>query len=313
MSELELLDRILASTSLASDVFFVGEPCGEWRMNTSGSGHAAFHLVLRGSPWIHLPGRAESRRQLHEGDFVFFPRDAAHVLTNSELVPAHTDTAMEAIRPVGTTDEQTALICGKLELEPYAQRFLLAPLPDTIVMPGIGEGIPKIVAAVVSIMWEEVRGQDRPLSVTLNKLADVLVAQVLRFAVSHGLVSSGAFAGLADPHLRRAVLELIRAPEQAWSVESLAQRALLSRSAFAERFQSVVGRTPLDFLRDWRMQMAVGLLRNGRSVAEVALASGYDSEASFAKAFKRVIGVGPGAARSRRSGSGPHAGIGGGT
>lgn len=299
MSELELLDRVLASTSLASDVFFVGEPCGEWRLNTSGSGYAAFHLVLRGSPWIHLPGRAEARRRLRGGDFAFFPRDAAHVLTNSEQAPVHSDTVMEAVRPVGATEGETALICGKLRLEPYAQRFLLAPLPEVVVMPNTDANTPKIVSGVVSLMWGEVRGQDRPLSVTLNKLADVLVAQVLRFAVSRGLLSSGAFAGLADPHLRRAVLELIRAPERAWSVESLAQKALLSRSAFAERFQSVVGRTPLDFLRDWRMQLAVGLLRNGRTVADVALATGYDTEASFAKAFKRVIGVGPGAVRPR--------------
>jgi AraC-like DNA-binding protein len=299
MSELELLDRVLASGSLASDVYFAGEPCGDWRLNTSGSGHAAFHLVLRGSPWIHLPGDAGSRRQLHSGDFAFFARDVSHVLTNSEHAPAATDTLIESVRPVGATDEETALICGKLRLEQHAQRFLLAPLPDVVVMPGSGEGTPKIVSGIVSIMWEEVRGQDKPLSVTLNKLADVLVAQVLRFTVSKRLVSSGAFAGLADRHLGRALLELIRAPEQAWTVEWLAQKAHMSRSAFASRFQSVVGRTPLDFLRDWRMQLAVGLLRSGRPVADVALATGYDSEASFAKAFKRVIGVGPGAMRFR--------------
>jgi len=298
MSELELLDRSLASSSLASDVFFAGEPCGDWRMNTSGSGHAAFHLVLRGSCWIHLSNRAELPRQLRSGDFVFFPRDTAHVLTASEHAPLDKDTAVEAVRPVGATDDQTALLCGKLLLEPYAQRFLLAPLPDVVVMPAGGEGAPKIVPAIASIMWEELHCNDRPLSVTLNQLADVLVVQVIRFAVSQGLVTSGVFAALADPHLRRAVLELVRAPEQAWSVELLAQKALMSRSAFASRFQAIAGRTPLNFLRDWRMQLALGLLRNGRSVAEVAAATGYDTEASFAKAFKRTIGIGPGAARS---------------
>src|SRR5260370_7039601 len=99
MSELELLDRVLASTSLASDVYFAGEPCGDWRLNTSGSGHAAFHLVLRGSPWIHLPGDAGSRRQLHSGDFAFFARDVSHVLSNSEHPPAPTDTFLQSVRP----------------------------------------------------------------------------------------------------------------------------------------------------------------------------------------------------------------------
>lgn len=143
---------------------------------------------------------------------------------------------------------------------------------------------------------------------TLNKLADVLVAQVLRFAVTAGLLSSGLFAGLADPQLRRATLELIRTPEHPWSVASLAQKALMSRSAFAARFQAVVGRTPLDLLREWRMQVAVGLLRSGRTVADVAITTGYDTEASFAKAFKRVTGMGPGALRRGRDRPANHAG-----
>src|SRR5260370_24067344 len=208
MSELELLDRVLASTSRGGDVYFGGELCGDWRVNASGSGHGAFDLVLRGSPWIHLPGDAGSRRQLHSGDFAFFARDLSHVLTNSEHALAATDTLMESVRPVGATDEETALICGKLTLEEHAQRFLLAPLPDMVVMPGRGEGTPKIVSGIVSIMWEEVRGQDQPLSVTLNKLADVLVAQVLRFTVSKRLVSSGALPGLAIRPLGRAMLEV---------------------------------------------------------------------------------------------------------
>jgi len=299
MSELEFLDRTLSATSLASEVFFAGEPCGDWRVNTVGMGDAAFHLVLKGSPWMHLPDQSHAPQQLRAGDFAFFPRNASHVLTDSAEAPQLTSNHVEIVRPIGSTDDQTALICGKLRLEPYVKRFLLAPLPDVIVMPGSGDGVPTIVPAIVSSMWEEVRANDKPLTMTLNKLADVLVAQVLRFAVTRGLVSSGVFAGLADAHLRRAMLEVIRSPEQDWSVESLAQKALMSRSAFAQRFQAVVGRTPLDFVRDWRMQQAMTLLRNGRSVADVAVATGYNSEASFAKAFKRVIGVGPGAVRAR--------------
>lgn len=298
MPNVELLDQILSSTSLASEVYFVGEPCGEWRLNSSGSGHAAFHLVLSGSPWIHFPDRPELRRQLRSGDFAFFPQDVPHVLTNSEQPPLETSTLLTASQAIGDNPGQTALICGKLKLEQYTQRFLLAPLPTMVIMSGDDEQTPTIVPAIVSLMWQQVRGQDKPLLVTLNKLSEVLIAQVLRFAVGKSLVSSGVFAGLADPQLRRALVEILRAPADPWSVDLLAQKALMSRSSFASRFQSIVGRTPLDLLRDWRMQLAVGLLRTGRSVAEVAAATGYDSEASFAKAFKRVIGVGPGAARS---------------
>jgi AraC-like DNA-binding protein len=298
-SELEFLDRALASTPLASDVFFAGEPCGEWRMNTHGTGDAAFHLVLKGSPWLHMTGQPAARRPLQAGDFAFFPRNASHVVAESAAVPDLVDTTVGNVHPVGSTAEGVALICGRLKLERYTQKFLLAPLPEVVVMPSKGAGVSTIVPAIVSSMWGEVRGNDRPLSMTLNKLADVLVAQVLRFAVVRGLVSSGIFAALSDAHLRRAVLELLRAPEIDWTVEALARKALMSRSAFAARFLSVVGRTPLEFVRDWRMQQATNLLRVGRSVADVAVATGYTSEASFAKAFKRVIGIGPGAVRAR--------------
>src|SRR5260370_38202203 len=110
MSELELLDRVLASTSLASDVYFAGEPCGDWRLNASGSGHAAFHLVLRGSPWIHLPGDAGSRRQLSSGDFGLFAGDLSHVLTNTVHAQTAALTLMESDRPVAAPGKDTAVI-----------------------------------------------------------------------------------------------------------------------------------------------------------------------------------------------------------
>jgi AraC-like DNA-binding protein len=146
-------------------------------------------------------------------------------------------------------------------------------------------------------MWQEVLENPRPLAITLSRLADVLVAQVLRFSISSGLVAGGVFAGLADTQLGRAILAMLREPQRPWTVESLASAAAMSRSAFAARFLEIVRQTPQEFLRDWRMQLAMQMLRKGRSVAEAAEASGYESEASFAKAFKRVTGVGPGAVR----------------
>ncbi|HSN71469.1 MAG TPA: AraC family transcriptional regulator [Steroidobacteraceae bacterium] len=256
-------------------------------------------MVLKGHPWLHLPGQPALRRQLHAGDLAFFARNASHVLTESPEVPERFDTVVGSVMAVGAIEEQTALICGTLKLEPYTQRVLLAPLPEVVVMASDADGVPPIVPAVVSSMWTEVRGTVQPLSMTLNRLADVLIAQVLRYVVTQRLATSGIFAALADGHLRRAMLEMIRSPQQEWTVESLARRALMSRSAFAARFQTIVRRTPLEFVREWRMQHAMTLLRAGRSVADVAVASGYQSEASFAKAFKRIVGVGPGAVRSR--------------
>ncbi len=299
LDDLELLDRVLASTPIASSIFFAGEPCGDWRMSNSDSPRtgAVFHLVLRGSPWMHDPGGLNRPRQLQAGDFIFLPRDAEHVLTGSSTPPPAANTRIEAVRTAEEDSSHIVLICGKVVLEPHAQRFLLAPLPDIVVMSADDAAVPAIVPAIISIMWDQVRSNDHPLSVTMNKLADVLIAQVLRFVVGKRLVSSGAFAGLADAHLRRGLVAVIDVPVQAWSVETLAGRASMSRSAFAARFLSIVGTSPLDFIREWRMRLAIGKLIGGSSVAAVAASVGYESEASFAKAFKRVIGTGPGAIR----------------
>ncbi len=204
---------------------------------------------------------------------------------------------VESVVSAGDPAAQTVVVCGKVLLEPYAQRFLLAPLPELVVLPTGDPEVPSIAPAIVTTMWQEVRSPLPALSATLNKLADVLIVQVLRYAVRKGLVGSGVFAGLADAQLRRALIEIIDRPGEHWSVDALAHAAAMSRSTFATRFQEIVGTSPLQFIREWRMRRAQMLLREGKSVAAVAALVGYDSEVAFAKTFKRVMGVGPGATR----------------
>ncbi len=299
MDESELLNRVLASTSMTSDVFFAGAPCGEWRMSnadSAGTG-ATFHLVLEGEAWMHLQDDATGPRRLARGDFAFLPRNALHVLTYGEQAPEVLDTHIESVAAAADSAGRTVVVCGKLLLEADAQRFLLAPLPEIVVLPTADRNAPSIASAIVTTMWHEVRGPAPALSVTLNKLADVLVVEVMRHAVRRNLVASGVFAGLADAQLRRALVEVLRQAERPWTVDGLAGMAAMSRSTFATRFQEVVGTSPLQFIREWRMRRAQMLLREGRSVAAVSALVGYDSEVAFAKAFKRVIGVGPGAIR----------------
>jgi AraC-like DNA-binding protein len=246
---------------------------------------------------MHLCGDASAPRRLGRGDIAFLPRNALHVLTEDARPPAAVETHIDSVRPAVEAAGQPVIVCGKLQLDADAQRFLLAPLPELVVLPTADPAAPSFAGTIVTTMWQQVQGPAPALSVTLNKLADVLVVEILRDAVRRKLVATGVFAGLADPQLRRALIEVLRKPEQAWSVDALAAAAAMSRSTFATRFQQVVGSSPLQFLREWRMRRAQMLLREGRSVAAVAAQVGYESEVAFAKAFKRVIGVGPGAVR----------------
>ena len=105
--------------------------------------------------------------------------------------------------------------------------------------------------------------------------------------------------GFADPHIGRALAAMHADPTRAWTVELLAREAGLSRSGFANRFSAMLGITPMDYLKRWRMQIARALLATqGASVAEAAEQAGYRSEAAFSRAFKSETGYAPSAYRS---------------
>jgi AraC-like DNA-binding protein len=137
----------------------------------------------------------------------------------------------------------------------------------------------------------------------IAKLSELLFVEAVGQYVA-GLPEErqGWLAGLRDPYIGRALSLLHAKPAQAWTAEALAIEVGMSRSGFAERFASLVGQPPMQYLTYWRMQLAAQQLREGRgTVAQVAFAVGYESEAAFSRAFKREFESSPAAWR-RRSG-----------
>ena len=133
----------------------------------------------------------------------------------------------------------------------------------------------------------------------VSQLADILVVQAVRAHLAHGGGGcKGWLRALVDPQIGRALSLIHEKPEDDWTVESLASKVGMSRSAFAARFAQLVEEPPLTYLTRWRRQKASRLLETSPAgVAEVAKRVGYDAEAAFSKAFKRWIGVAPGAYR----------------
>lgn len=138
----------------------------------------------------------------------------------------------------------------------------------------------------------------------LARLSELLFVEALRQYLT-GLPdsSSGLLVALQDRHLGPAIARMHADPSAHWRVDSLASEAGLSRSAFAERFQTIVGIAPLEYLTRWRMQLAARMLRDtNRTVLSIALEAGYRSDAALIRAFGREFGTTP--ARWRRAGSG---------
>ena len=131
----------------------------------------------------------------------------------------------------------------------------------------------------------------------ITRLADVLVIQAIRWWLETDPgAQTGWLGALRDPLIGRALSLIHGDPARDWTVAALAAELAMSRSAFAARFTELVGEPVMQYVTRWRMRVAInGLRDDGATVAELAHRLGYRSEAAFARAFKRVIGVAPGA------------------
>jgi transcriptional regulator GlxA family with amidase domain len=133
----------------------------------------------------------------------------------------------------------------------------------------------------------------------LERMSEMLFVEVLRrYADLLPPEQTGWLAGIRDPAVGRALALLHERPAEAWTLERLGEEAGLSRSSLHERFAHLTGQPPMQYLTRWRMQVAAGLLRDTTAkVVEIALRVGYESEAAFSRAFRREVGVAPGAWR----------------
>jgi AraC-like DNA-binding protein len=168
-------------------------------------------------------------------------------------------------------------------------------------LPSIGSGWLSTLPEQVLREWRD----PKPGSTTvLTRLAEVMFIEVLRQHIATiGFDERGWLAALRDPVVGAALSKLHERPAHAWSLPELAREVAASRSVLAERFAEVVGVPPMQYLAQWRHQLAADLLRRSRAkVSAIAAQVGYDSEAAFSRAFKRATGVSPGAYRSQRQG-----------
>jgi len=149
----------------------------------------------------------------------------------------------------------------------------------------------------INMLGSEVSEPTPGSGMVINRLADVLFIQCLRAHITSQSRScnKGLLRAIFDPQIGMALQSMHDKVEAPWTVEALATAAGMSRSAFALRFKEMVGETPLEYLTNWRMQKAAALLQRGDpKLIDVAKSVGYDSDAAFSKAFKRVMSVAPG-------------------
>jgi len=267
----------------------------------------ASHFVAQGC--MRLQPEGGDPIDVGAGEIVLLPHNSAHAF-GSELNPAPVP-AREIIQPprdgrlarivYGGGGAATQILCGYLGCDtPFSP--LLSALPAVLKVSVRSTPSGAWMESSFRFAASEIAAGRLGSTTVIAKLSELLFVEAVRQCVA-GLPPErrGWLAGLRDPHIGRALAVLHARPTETWTAESLAVEVGMSRSVFAERFTSLVGQPPMQYLAMWRMHMAAQYLREGRgSLAQIGAAIGYDSESAFSRAFKRQFGVSPGGWRQRK-------------
>ncbi|PWU53388.1 AraC family transcriptional regulator [Micromonospora sp. S4605] len=299
MDPLEDVLALLAPTSRVSSRLSAG---GRWALRFPPPAGAKFNAVRRGRCWLRVDGLPDPVR-LAEGDCFLLARPRAFTLASDPDLPAEPAqpvfaAAVDGVARAGDGDE-VLLVGGAFSFAERARALLLDSLPPVIHVPA---GTPEATAVrgAVGEIDDELRR--RPVGATLvaEHLALVMLIRILRLHLAHdGGGRSGWLAGLADPAVGAALRAMHDRPAHPWTVAELARAAAVSRSTLAARFKEVVGKGPLEYLTEWRIELAADRIRRGgETVATIARSVGYGSESALSVAFKRTTGRTPRAYRA---------------
>jgi AraC-like DNA-binding protein len=264
-----------------------------------------FHVVTAGSVSLDL-GDGELTT-LHSGDIALVTKGAGHRLCSHPEAPAPDILALPReelseryeVLQHGGGGALTRMMCGAVRFDHPAARNLVALLPEIIYLDAAGAPDVVSMQGTVALIAAETRHVRPGGDAVITRLADVLIIQAIRWWIeTDPSAQTGWLGALRDDQIGHALSLIHGDPARAWTVESLADELPMSRSAFAARFTDLVGEPVMQYLTRWRMRVALNALRDeGATVAELADRLGYRSEAAFARAFKRVIGVAPGSVK----------------
>jgi len=321
---MDALSDVLKSVRLEGAVYINAEFTAPWcvqakfglasvRARLAGAEHVVFfHFLTEGGCKVRLADSVEAL-DVTAGDLVLFPQEDKHLL-GSDLHLAPVDSASLIGADVaadvdfiqirhGGGGAATRFVCGYLACSRSVCRPLLDALPRLLRIP-IGDGPAAALLRELLRVGVRESSASRPGAESmLAKLSELMFVEAMRRYVEDlPPGGKGWLAGVRDAQIGRALALLHGNPGRAWTVDELGREVALSRSALAERFATLVGEPPIQYLMRWRLALAAQALRSGnRAIALVAEESGYESESAFNRAFKREFGMPPAAWRRERT------------
>ncbi len=260
---------------------------------------AHFGMVSRGNCWLSVGGMPDPL-PLTGGDCFLLAPGSTYALRDNPRTQAHS--FCEAgpknntnVIHYGGGGIPTTIVSGWFRFGQMSVKPLRRLLPELILIKA-DQAQTLALHATLQLLASEMSEPAPGAEVMVNRLADILFIQCVRahIASESETCKSGWLRAIFDPKIGAALKAIHERVENPWTVEALAAAAGMSRSAFALRFKELLGETPLEYLTNWRMYKATGFLQDGdKKLFEVAKSVGYESDAAFSKAFKRVLGLAP--------------------
>ena len=277
-----------------------------------------FHGVASGSCWASIVG--EEAIRLNEGDVVLFPQGDHHVMSSAPGLrakvvdpsmffapkPPQLPFSLNVTAGSSTTAargrDRTTVVCGFLGCDAKPFNPLLASMPRVLRMPGFAADGSSWIATFLRSAVDECKRKRPGGEAVLERMSEMLFVEVLRqYVDTLPPDQTGWLAGLRDAAVGRALALLHEKPAKAWTLERLGEEAAISRSTLHERFVDFIGQPPMQYLAQWRMQLAASCLRDtDAKVVDIALDVGYENETAFSRAFRRAVGESPGTWRRAR-------------
>lgn len=310
---MDALSDVLRAVRLSGAIFFDIRASQPWVAETPagssivaslfpGSEHLiSYHVIVSGDCWVCVEG--EPAMRLTSGDIIVLPHGDTHVLASTPELRRTPDMTLyrrpqDGRLPVHLamgepTGPAAQIVCGFLGCDSRPYNPLLNALPRLI---RVNDRPGGSLSTYVQFALAESREPRIAGECVLNHLSELMFVDVVRrYLEVLPPDQTSWLSGLRDAFVGKALAALHQSPARDWTIEQLARRVGLSRSALAERFTQFVGQPPMQYLANWRMQLAANQLRSGsESIATIANRVGYDSEAAFSRAFRKIVGTPPG-------------------
>jgi len=324
------LSDVLRTVKLTGALFFLVDASRPWGVEVP---HAStfssiilpraqhvvsYHIILKGSGWATVPGVASTWFEV--GDILVFAHGDPYSMLSAPDQPPEFDADASimffremaagrlpfVVREGGGGAGGAEFVCGFLGCDMRPFNPVLSTLPRLLRVTRTDTDGTDLLSRLIDLTLAEAR-QPRTGGETIRlRLSELIFVEVIRrYLETLPASKTGWLSGLRDPSIGKVLTMLHERPAHPWTLNELAGQAGMSRAALAARFARLVGHAPMQYLALWRMQIAARLLADGTmKVAAVGREVGYDSEAAFSRAFKKIVGVPPAAWRDKAAVSG---------